>query len=379
MQVAFLVQIAYAIFTWLLAGLVIEYQGYNFIASGIKLKSGLIDYYIFFLVFLFGVRNAEDGLKVIKWILVGAIFANLCTILDAAGIVNLGFKERIDGRTQGAMGESNQYAAYIILFIPGMIAAAVGSRGLMRLAWLAGALLSCFALAMTASRGGIVGAVLACVIGAYLFRHLVSYSRVAGWVLGSLAVFVVVTQLLAVRRTAVRTHLRADRRHRRDRGDLRPQRDLGQPVPDHDAGADHLHHRLRLECVLVVSVPLLASQPLLLAVVQPRAGRPHHRLLPAVRRHQPRAPRQPGRRSGVATAAHRLRHRRDRCLWRRVLRRAARSLDLLLDVHRHRHAAGACASQPQRCARRRAGAARAAVALRAMRFGWAAPPGRRSP
>ena len=78
MQAAFLVQIAYAIFTWLLAGLVIEYQGYNFIASGIKLKSGLLDYYIFFLVFLFGVRNAEDGLKVIKWILVGAIFANLC-------------------------------------------------------------------------------------------------------------------------------------------------------------------------------------------------------------------------------------------------------------------------------------------------------------
>ena len=33
---------------------------------------------------------------------------------------------------------------------------------------------------------------LACVIGGYLFRHLVSYSRVAGWVLGSLVVFVVV-------------------------------------------------------------------------------------------------------------------------------------------------------------------------------------------
>jgi hypothetical protein len=192
LQVAFLVQIAYAIFTWMLAGLVIDYQGYNFIAAGIKLKSGLLDYYIFFLVFLFGVRNAEDGLKVIKWILAGAIFANLCTILDASGIVDLGFKVRVDGRTQGAMDESNQYAAYIVLFIPGMIAAAVGSRGMMRLAWLAGALLSCFALAGTASRGGIVGGLLACVIGAYLFRNLVSYSRVAGWVLGSLALFVFV-------------------------------------------------------------------------------------------------------------------------------------------------------------------------------------------
>ena len=96
------------------------------IASGIKLKSGLIDYYIFFLVFLFGVQTVEDGMKVIKWILLGAVFANLATILDAAGIINLGYTERLDGRTQGAIGESNQYAAYIILFIPGLIAAAVG-------------------------------------------------------------------------------------------------------------------------------------------------------------------------------------------------------------------------------------------------------------
>lgn len=192
MQAAFLVQIGYAIFTWILAGLFIRYQGYDFVDSGIKLKSGLIDYYIFFLVFLFGVRTAEEGVKVVKWILVGAIFANLATILDTAGIVHLGYQERIDGRTQGALGESNQYAAYIVLFIPGMIAAAVGSRGMMRLAWLGGAFMSCFALAMTASRGGIVGGLLACVVGAYLYRHLVSYSRVAGWVLGSLVLFVIV-------------------------------------------------------------------------------------------------------------------------------------------------------------------------------------------
>ena len=79
-------------------------------------------------------RNAEDGVKVVKWTPAGAIFANVATILDTAGIVNLGFQERVDGRTQGAMGESNQYAAFIILFLPGMIAAAVASRGLRRLA-----------------------------------------------------------------------------------------------------------------------------------------------------------------------------------------------------------------------------------------------------
>jgi hypothetical protein len=192
MQVAFIVLIVYAMFTWLVAGLVIEYQGYDLVSSGIRLKSGLIDYFIFFLVFLFGVHSAEDGIKVIKWILAGAVFANLATILDTSGIINLGYQERMDGRTQGAIGESNQYAAYIILFIPGMVAAAVGSRGLMRVAWLCGALLSCVALAMTASRGGLVGAALGLAVGAYLFRHLVSYSRAAGWVMASVVVLVVI-------------------------------------------------------------------------------------------------------------------------------------------------------------------------------------------
>ena len=73
-----------------------------------------------------------------------------------------------------------------------MIAAAVATRGIKRLAWVGGALVSCVALAMTASRGGIVGAVLACAIGAYLYRHLVSYSRIAGWVFASLVVLVVI-------------------------------------------------------------------------------------------------------------------------------------------------------------------------------------------
>ena len=192
MQGAFMVQIGYAIFTLLLAAMVVEYQGYELLGSVIKLKGSLVDYFIFFVVFLFGVRSSDDSLTVIKWLLLGAIFANAATILDTIGLVNLGYKERLDGRTQGAIGESNQYAAYIILFIPGMIAAAVGSRGLKRLAWLGGALMSCVALAMTASRGGIVGLVLGCVVGAWLYRHLVSYSRVAGWIFGSLVVLVII-------------------------------------------------------------------------------------------------------------------------------------------------------------------------------------------
>jgi hypothetical protein len=191
LQAMFMVQIGYAIFMFLVAALVIKYDNYGFIANGIKLKALLIDYFIFFLVFLFGVRTVEDGVTVVKWMLFGAVFANLATILDHVGLINLGYVERMDGRTQGALGESNQYAAYIVLFLPGLVAAAVNSRGAVRLAWLVGTLISCASLVMTASRGGFVGIAIACLVGAYMYRHLANYGRAAGWVLGSLLVLVV--------------------------------------------------------------------------------------------------------------------------------------------------------------------------------------------
>ena len=73
MQGAFIVQIAYAIVTWLIAALVIQYPHYDLIESGIKLKSDLIDYYIFFLVFLFGVQTAEDAHQGDQGMLLGAL------------------------------------------------------------------------------------------------------------------------------------------------------------------------------------------------------------------------------------------------------------------------------------------------------------------
>src|SRR5689334_10800032 len=56
-QGAFIVQILYAIITMLVAALIIDYPRYGLMDSVFKLKATLIDQYIFFLVFLFGVRT----------------------------------------------------------------------------------------------------------------------------------------------------------------------------------------------------------------------------------------------------------------------------------------------------------------------------------
>lgn len=190
LQAAFLVQILYALISVAVAAILIEYPRYDLMQAITRLKTGPVDYFIFFLVFLFGVRTADDALKVMKGLLLGALFANLLTVLDATGMVDVGFRIRDDGRTGGAIGESNQYAVFILMFLPAFIATAVGSRGVQRLFWLGGAFVSAFALVMTASRGGFVGLAMTCAVGGYLYRHLISYSRVSGWVLGALVVLV---------------------------------------------------------------------------------------------------------------------------------------------------------------------------------------------
>ena len=192
MQGAFIAVIGYAFVTWLVAALIIDYGHYDFAASGILLKSELIDYYIFFLVFLFGAKTPDDAMKMIKGLVLGAVFANVITVLDGFGIVSLGFRIREDGRTAGAVGESNQYAAFIVLFLPATIAAAVSSRGFQRLFWLCSAMVAAMTLMMTASRGGFVGLAMACAVGAFLYRHLISYSRIAGWVFAALILLVLV-------------------------------------------------------------------------------------------------------------------------------------------------------------------------------------------
>lgn len=190
MYVAFAVLIGYALITWLIAGVLVRYPDYDLVDSAIRLKSGLIDNFIFFVVFFLGIRSSADALFVIKALLLGAVFANVMTVADVAGVIDLGFREREDGRAQGALGESNQYAAFIILLLPALIAAFAGARGLRRVPWLAGVLVSGVALFMTVSRGGLVGLLTAAIIGAFLYGRYLSLGRAAMWTLGGIGLMV---------------------------------------------------------------------------------------------------------------------------------------------------------------------------------------------
>jgi O-antigen ligase len=213
MQVSFVFLIVYAIVSWLIVLFAIQYPGYELITSMINLKTAYVDHAVFFIVFFYGARTLEDALGVADALAAGAVVANGITVLDTSGILGLNIipvrTENIYeiGRVQGAFGEANGHAAVVVLLLPLLVAKTLSSRGAARVFWASGVLFSLAALLMTASRGAMVGIVLASLWGAYVFRRFVSLGRFAGWVgAGVLVVTIVIVSL-----SATYTDLLADR------------------------------------------------------------------------------------------------------------------------------------------------------------------------
>ena len=172
--VPYLLCISYAIFTWLVVVLILDYSGYSAMGSLIMLKGGLADHLIVFLVFFYGVLNVKDALWLIKAMLWLVIIGNLLTVVDALNMPDLGLlHERESGRVGGPIGESNQYAVFLTLFLPGALALAAVSRGWTRRLAIGGACVSALALLMTVSRGGIVGLVIGGLLAAIFLRRFV--------------------------------------------------------------------------------------------------------------------------------------------------------------------------------------------------------------
>jgi hypothetical protein len=179
----YLVFIAYAIATWLVAGLFIEYKGYSLLKSGIALKGSLVDPLIFFLTFLFGTRNSEDALKILKVILIGGVLMHLAALADAFGVYSLGDYMVEGGRMAGPIGEPNNYGVFIAMFLPPLCAAMVMSRGLARLCWVLAIALSMAALLTTASRAAFVAVIVSSAVGAFVLRrYLPPAEKILPWI-----------------------------------------------------------------------------------------------------------------------------------------------------------------------------------------------------
>ena len=165
----------YAVFTVVVIVLLIDYSGYRLLRSIISLKGGMADNLLVLLVFFYGVLTPKDALSLIKMMIWTVIAANVVTLVDVFNVPDLGLiHERLDGRIGGPIGESNQYAAFLALFLPASVALVLIERGARRMLAILGVAATLLALLMTASRGGFVGVFVGAALGAVFLRQFIS-------------------------------------------------------------------------------------------------------------------------------------------------------------------------------------------------------------
>ena len=133
-SVPYILAVCYAIFTWVMILVLIDYPRYDAFRSLVSLKSALADHVVVFLVFFYGVLNVRDAQSLMRIMLWVVMFTNLLSVMDGLNMPDLQLiGEREDGRVSGPMGESNQYAAYLALFMPPMLGPRADRVGLQTL------------------------------------------------------------------------------------------------------------------------------------------------------------------------------------------------------------------------------------------------------
>jgi hypothetical protein len=195
--ILFGVMIGYAALTYVAIVLAIDYPHYDWLTAGMTLKNSLFDQMLFFLVFFYGLRSNEDALTALKVLMVAWAVSHIMAVMDATGIVHVGdIEQRSDGRVQGAIGESNQYGAFVALSLPAIIALVTTTRGMWRLFWLAASVITAATLLMTVSRGAFVATLFAVMCGAWMFRRYMPARKLAIWAACGLAAAVLVAVLV---------------------------------------------------------------------------------------------------------------------------------------------------------------------------------------
>jgi O-antigen ligase len=202
LHLAFVFLIVYAVLTWLMLAFVVRDPNYSALGSAMRLKRDVLDHFIVFVLFFYGLRSLSDAMSAGQALFVGVVLANVVTVLDASGV--LGWEivpirtedEREFGRVQGAFGEANEHGAIVAMVLPALVAKALASSGIRRAFWTLGVGFAIAAIFMTASRGAMAGLMFATLVGGFVFREYLSLGRVLVFgIVASLFVAVVVVAL----------------------------------------------------------------------------------------------------------------------------------------------------------------------------------------
>lgn len=173
----FVVYVGYAIFSWIVILLVIKYPNYNIRTTLISLKSGPVEHLLVLLVYFYGISDSKSGLSVLRSMIWLIVIGNVVTVIDVLNVPDLGLiGEKSDeaGRTEGPIGNANEYAAFLALFMPAIVANFWTSHGVKKLLAGIGIFLSGLAFIMAVSRGAIFGLMVGAIVGAYYLRRIIA-------------------------------------------------------------------------------------------------------------------------------------------------------------------------------------------------------------
>ena len=189
----------YAFFTWLTIVLLGLHRGYDAVGSFIPLKSQLADLFLFLLVYLYGPKDTQSSIKVLRVLVALMVFVNVVTIIDFLNIPDLGIiSEGRYGRLAGPVGEVNQYGLILIFLIPVTAGLMFASTGMSRLVFAVGSAMAVVLLGLTVSRGSWVGLIVGGALAMYFVRGHVRRDVIIKGGLVALLILVIAAVSLAV-------------------------------------------------------------------------------------------------------------------------------------------------------------------------------------
>jgi len=151
-----------------------------------SLKGMLIDHYLFFLVFYYTNKTIPETINIIKLILILIFISTFITVIDVYDIPDLGIIKQMEhesaanrGRVQGPLGEPNQYAVFLVLFLPAYIGLGMYA-GKKKIMFIVAGVVTFIVLLLTGSRGGILGLVSGAVIGIYSLKKSIDLKKIMG-------------------------------------------------------------------------------------------------------------------------------------------------------------------------------------------------------
>ena len=191
--------VLYATFTWLAIVLLGLHRGYDAVGSFILLKSQLADLFLFLLVYLYGPKDTQTSIKVLRVLVALLVLINVVTTIDFLNIPDLGItSETPEGRVTGPVQQVNQYGLVLIFLIPVTAGLMFASTGKSRLVFAVGSAMAVVLLGLTVSRGAWVGLIVGGALAMYFVRDHVRRDLIIKGGLVALLILAITAVSLAV-------------------------------------------------------------------------------------------------------------------------------------------------------------------------------------